>query len=243
MPMSGHGMTMSPSDMERWSREYWAAHAPVGVNAPAPAFVQAVSETVTVQNFVFDHDGDLGTPVDTVKIAVGDQVVWKWVNGTHTITSGTGSTDPQSGVLFNQPMDLTHTSFAFTFPNPGTFRYYCINHEIFGMKGIVVVQDLTGVGDTRVGTGIGFASHPWPNPAHGAISFRYDVRAAGHVHAEVLDAAGRRVATVVNEVQAAGTYTRSWDGRTRIGAASPGRYFVRLTLPGYTGTQAVTITR
>ncbi len=111
------------------------------------------------------------------------------------------------------------------------------------MKGIVVVQDLTGVGDTRVGTGIGFASHPWPNPARGAIAFRYDVRAAGRVRAEVLDAAGRRVATVVNEDQAAGTYTRSWDGRTRIGAAPPGRYFVRLTLPGYAGTQAVTITR
>lgn len=247
MVMTGHAgpaMAMSEADMDRTLKEYWAGHAPVGVNAPAPAFVQSVSETVTVQNFVFDHDLNLGTPVDTVKIAVGDQVVWKWVNGGHTITSGTGSSDPQSGLLFNQPSDLTHTFFAFTFNTPGTIPYYCINHELFGMKGVVVVQDLTGVGDTRVGTGIGFASHPWPNPARGAISFRYDVRTAGRVRAEVLDAAGRRVATLVNEDQVTGTYTRSWDGRTRGGAlAATGRYFLRLVVPGYVGTQAITLAR
>jgi plastocyanin len=244
--MGGHsmrGMQMSDAEMAPVAARYWATHARVGPTASVPLAVTAVSETVTVDNFIFNVDGDFNTQIDTVKIQPGDQVVWIWSSGTHTITSGNGGTDPQSGVLFNAPMDITFTQFSFVFPNAGTFNYYCQFHELFDMKGVVRVQDLTGVGDTPVGTGIGFASHPWPNPALGAVSFRYDLRRAGRVRAQVVDARGRLVATVVNEDQAAGTYTRSWDGGMREGLAPAGRYFLRLTLPGYAGTQAITITR
>jgi len=238
-----HAMAMSDADMAAMAQRYWATHARVGTNSPPPAFVEAVSDTVTVQNFIFDIDHNFATQIDTVKINVGDQVVWKWISGTHTVTSGVDDNDPQTGALFDQPMDTLDKFFSFTFTDPGTFPYHCFYHDFVNMKGVVVVQDLTGVGDTRVGTGIGFAAHPWPNPTRGAVSFRYDVKAAGPVRAEVFDAAGRRVATVVNETQAAGTYTRSWNGRTRIGAAPAGRYFVHLTLPGYAGTQAITLAR
>lgn len=246
MPMGGHAMhdmAMSDADMARTAAAYWAAHTPVGLASNVPLATTAVSDTVVVENFLFDFDGNTGTQIDTVKVLPGDQVVWKWIAGTHTVTSGTGNADPNAGAIFNSPSDLTHTLFSFTFSTPGTFPYFCTFHDgLFNMKGVVVVQDLSGVEGT-VGTGIGFASHPWPNPARGSVSFRYDVKQAGRVRAEVLDVRGRVVALVVNEDQPVGTYSRAWDGRLRGAPAPAGRYFLRLTVPGYLGTQAVTLTR
>src|SRR5262249_23686073 len=158
----------------------------------------------------------------------GDEVVWKWIGGTHTVTNGTGGTDPQHGTIFDQPSDSGHPFFAFTFNTAGTIPYYCTFHQGFSMKGVVVVTDLTGVGG-GIGTGVGFAARPWPNPATDAVSFRYDVRTPGLVRAEVLDARGRIVSVAIDEWQAAGRYERSWNAHVRTGLAPAGRYFVRLT--------------
>ena len=59
-------------------------------------------------------------------IAPGDTVNWVWVGGSHTVTSGTGNLDPNSGaefsrgLLFNPPEPFSHT-----FNSTGYFPYYC----------------------------------------------------------------------------------------------------------------------
>ena len=54
----------------------------------------AATHEVVVKNFSFD-------PKD-ITIQTGDTVRWVWDSGSHTVTSGTGPADPESGNLFNE---------------------------------------------------------------------------------------------------------------------------------------------
>jgi plastocyanin len=75
-----------------------------------------------------------------VTINVGETVRWIWQAGTHTVTSGETSSDPDSGVLFDAPLSTGNQSFEFTFTEAGTFPYFCRPHEVLNMKGIIEVQ-------------------------------------------------------------------------------------------------------
>lgn len=218
---------------------YWAAHSPAGA---VPASAQGTpAATFTVANFEFD-DGTPGT-VDTVHISVGESVLWQWVSGTHTVTSGTGSTDPNQGVLFNQPSDLTHTQFTFTFNSAGTFPFFCVFHELSNMRGVVEVSEPTAVEPVGRATVLGFIRDPAPNPTALGTTFRFALREQGHVRAEVFDAGGRRRATLVDAVLPAGAFSTAWDGRTDGGLAETGVYYVRLRLPGYDGSRRIIVRR
>lgn len=74
-----------------------------------------------------------------VSVLVGDTVIWTATAGTHSITSGTGSSDPQSGALFDHDLDSGQT-FARVFNAAGVVHYYCKPHEGDGMKGTVTVS-------------------------------------------------------------------------------------------------------
>ncbi len=92
-----------------------------------------------VGSFYFDFDNNPSTQQDTVTINVGDTVRWEWVEGNHTITSGTNPNDPNAGVLFNNPANTSNTSFEFTFNTVGVFDYHCIPHWLSGHLGTIVV--------------------------------------------------------------------------------------------------------
>jgi plastocyanin len=117
--------------------------------------------TVTVQvGFV----GPVFTP-SSVSIQPGDTVNWVWGSTgiSHSVTSGTGGV---SDGLFDSGIHKDPFSFSFTFPNPGTFNYYCQPHQSMGMVGSVLVADLT----------------PTPTPAQPLnISTRMEVRTEDQV--------------------------------------------------------------
>ena len=231
------GMNMTVAEMEAWSKSYWASHPRVGRDSK-----QLGAATFTVDNFFFDLDGNPATGVDTAKIFVGESVMWQWVNGTHTITNGTGASDPAAGTLFNQPSTSSSTQFSFAFNNPGTFPFFCRPHE-GAMKGIVIVSSNVGV-DPSGGTALGFTRAPSPNPARLGVSFEFVLREAGRTRADVFDAGGRRVATVIDRDLAAGPQTATWDGREASGRrAGPGLYWLRLKVPGYESSRAIVIAR
>jgi plastocyanin len=96
--------------------------------------------TVTQSGLQF-VDSISGTNVTTVPM--GTTVEWVWSGGIHTVTSGTGALDPTSGMLFNFALDSANPTHQYTFTAPGTYSYYCIPHENFGMTGTVVVTGPT----------------------------------------------------------------------------------------------------
>lgn len=202
-------------------------------------------DSFTVNNFFFDRNGSSASVVDTAKIVTGDAILWKWVTGSHTITNGTGGSDPNAGVLFDQPSSTSNRRFTFQFNTIGTYPFFCRFHEGSNMRGIVVVsQNTTGVGPPATAGGEGFVRAPWPNPTRGTTTFRYALSRAGHVRLSILDALGRRVATPLDGDLGAGTFESRWSGRTADGAtARAGVYFARIELPGRTQTQRVALIR
>jgi plastocyanin len=235
---------MSDEAMLRQVEAWYAIHPRVGGSAPAPpADLLGVDATFTASGTQFNADGNAGTEVDTVRIDVGQTVLWQWVNGAHTVTSGTGAGDPNAGLIFDQALTTSSRQFFHTFDSGGTFPFFCSPHEGFGMRGVVIVNDPVGVPGGPDGPAIGFAADPWPNPAADGVSFRFSLAVEGRVRADVIDARGRFVATIVDRPFAAGVHGASWDGRGTSGPAAAGAYFLRLHLPGFTGGRSFVLTR
>lgn len=78
-----------------------------------------------------------------------------------------------------------------------------------------------------------------PNPFVDGTTLRFDVPGSGaHVTLDVLDAAGRRVATLVDGWRPGGPQAARWDGRDGTGrGAAPGLYFGRYRTGATTETR------
>lgn len=234
------GAPMTDQAMAQWVRDYYATHPEV-----RPAAAQG-TPVVTFKAFSlnFDMDGNVaGTPVDTAYIMVGEIVGWQRLIGSHTVTSGDSSNAVDAGALFDVPLDAANPVFTYQFDQAGTFPFFCRTHEAYNMRGVVIVQAPVGVAPLTGDAGaIGFTGTLAPNPTQSGTSFRFAMRERGPARAIVLDASGRLVANVLDQILAPGTYGATWDGRDRAGRrAGPGVYFVRLMLPGYQSAQRVVV--
>lgn len=224
---TGDMQNMTAADMQKWVNDFYTAHAKVGTPS-----INAAADTFLVGSFYFDTDHNLNTQVDTMRIAVGQTVLWKLVDGAHTVTSGR-PTDTTAGLLFDQPLDISHLTFSFTFTGAGVYQFFCRPHSIFGMLGVIIVGHPTDVQplDGRVEAS-GFVGEPAPNPTRGGVTVQFALRTAGLARLEVFDASGRRVAQAFERQLGAGRWQAGWDGRASDGrTASAGVYYLRLQLP------------
>jgi endonuclease/exonuclease/phosphatase family metal-dependent hydrolase len=74
---------------------------------------------------------------------------------------------------------------------------------------------------------------PAPNPVDGAASLRFDLAHGGRVRLDVLDLAGRRVATAVDRGFEPGRHVLPWRAsRDDGGSLEPGVYFLRMSGDG-----------
>ena len=73
----------------------------------------------------------------SVGIQAGDTVKWTWKDSGHSVTSGSPYWPFGHGGLFDSGIHSKGFTFSFTFPNAGTFRYYCLADWDIG---IVVVS-------------------------------------------------------------------------------------------------------
>lgn len=103
------------------------------INVPCCGFVDSIS----------------GTNITT--IAPGTLVRWVRQQGNHTVTSGSGPSDPAAGVLFDGTINSGSTLFEFTFLAVGAYSYFCAPHFSNGMVGTVNVIPAAAV--TTVGAG------------------------------------------------------------------------------------------
>ena len=84
--------------------------------------------------------GNLFSPSNTT-LNIGDHVTWVWAGGGHTVTSGTGPTDPLVGQDFDSGF-LNGANQAMTFHADvlGTIPYFCDPHFLSGMTGALDVS-------------------------------------------------------------------------------------------------------
>ncbi|MFH1143255.1 MAG: plastocyanin/azurin family copper-binding protein [Candidatus Eisenbacteria bacterium] len=184
---------------------------------PSPAVVHQVN----VAGFAF-------TP-DALAIAEGDTVRWVWSNGSHTVTSGAPC---MSNGLFNSPLNSVTPIFEHAFNSPGEFPYFCTPHCGLGMTGLVTVMQDVSIPDRAEGAEVRVTG-PAPNPFSRETLLQLRLPTSGPVAAVVLDAAGRRVATLAEGWMTQGLHEMRWDGRMDDGTqAGSGVYYTHLLFPG-----------
>ncbi|HEX7253660.1 MAG TPA: hypothetical protein VF376_12315 [Thermoanaerobaculia bacterium] len=105
--------------------------APNMFPSPTPAAaMHAVSIGMGGNNFIDSQSGS-----STTTIRVGQTVMWNWVSGPHSTTSGVCCSPDgrwDSGVR-------SSGSFSMTFSTTGSFPYFCMVHGS-AMTGMVVVN-------------------------------------------------------------------------------------------------------
>lgn len=84
----------------------------------------------------------------------------------------------------------------------------------------------------------------YPNPFHATTTMRLQLEQEGPVELAIFDMSGRRVATLLDEVVAAGTHQVGWDGREEAGSRlANGIYFIRLVQGDSVSTRKVALAR
>ena len=109
------------------------------------------------------NQSSLSFSPNDLTINVGDTVRWVRGSGSHTVTNGTGASDPNVGNLFDAPLNSTNTTFEFTFVSAGDVDYFCRPHEGANMKGVIRVNDVSAVDDIPVPATLRIET-PQPNP-------------------------------------------------------------------------------
>lgn len=138
LPVVSH---LGPRDDDATARSAAAVGPGVGDRAVDTAARPAADTTVVTMT------NRLTFEKDTVRIAVGETVVWRNTSDlVHTVTADPDRAAKESNVKLPTGVDPFHsgrvppgTTFARIFREPGTYGYFCVPHEGAGMTGVVEV--------------------------------------------------------------------------------------------------------
>ncbi len=150
---------------------------------------------------------------------------------------GDFAVEPNGAGFILLPGDSAARTVRFTpaASGPRSARLHLVNEVQGGAEAIVPLAGTGGGGGTGVTDAAGAAparlalGPPAPNPSAGRMTFAIEVPRPGRARLVVYNAAGQRVRTIADQVEAAGARNLVWDGRNDAGLELPsGTYFVRL---------------
>ena len=162
----------------------------------------------------------------TISIPIRGQVKWvKQAGGNHTTTNGTGPLDPAAGTLWDAQLRAATPEFTQSFPNAGTYPYFCRNHP--SETGKVVVEDARIGIEEPVLTPLRLVASP--NPSRGGVELTFDLDKAERATLRIIDLAGRTVLDLFTAELPSGSHRVTWGGwGDHHQPVAPGIYFVRL---------------
>jgi hypothetical protein len=126
---------------------------------------------------------------------------------------------------------------------PGVTYFYRLEavdlsdgREFFGP--VAARIELESVGSAGLGSRLG-QSHPNPfRSEDGRVMIGFALAARGRARVRILDASGRHIRLLMDEVLESGEHVEFWDGRNERGeAVSSGIYFYRLDAEGFTASR------
>jgi flagellar hook assembly protein FlgD len=127
-------------------------------------------------------------------------------------------------------------------PNPWGTYYKVTAVDLAGNEGAAGAPGaVSAVGDqpAAVRTALLGAA---PNPFNPTTTLSFDLAAPGHARMQVYNAAGRLVATLVDEQRGAGRHEIIWNGRDDSGrAVASGVYLYRLDTGSYSKTMRLVL--
>ncbi|PZF71022.1 T9SS type A sorting domain-containing protein [Taibaiella soli] len=138
----------------------------------------ATTHMVMVADFTFNPN--------QFTMNLGDTVLWMWSSGTHNTTS---TNIPSGAASWGNPIDGSHTTFAYVPAVAGTYNYECTFHVSSGMTGTFIVTGSTNVPAVNNPTPFSVA----PNPASGMVTIQTDMI---NPSISIYDCAGRAISLV-----------------------------------------------
>lgn len=223
-----YGVAVQPSRRELWLTLYGpdlVGYVQIPVS-PAPASARSSDPPTDAPQDVESRSAALiaalkerSTPLAPTGVATAI------VDPTHIAIDLTGNRlfVNQAGVGFTaiQSIDLTN-GIGFTLP---------VVQTTFGGVAWYGNSLVDVPGDDPVPAPVAFALHA-PNPARGGMTLEFGLPAEADVSLDVMDLAGRRVASLAEGRHSAGKHRVTWTGETGSGRAAPGMYLVRLQSAG-----------
>ncbi len=181
-----------------------------------------------------DNIPPVGVPVAAISGGQNSRVLLQWnknrvdpdVMGYYVYRSATPGFSPNGTTILALATD---TSFVDTAKlNNQKYYYRVATVDMHGNAGIASSELqvlVTEVGDANDVMPKTFALlQNYPNPFNPSTTISYQLPVNGHISLKVYDAIGREVATLVNEVKDAGSYSAQFDGSK----LASGIYFTRL---------------
>ena len=164
-------------------------------------------------------------------------------------------------VINNQPQRFDHAQLRFLMPQPagsyqvtgGTLQqidasdsvvvcYVTVDIQASATQTVTVESIVTGV--PANGPMAMHLDPNHPNPFNPRTTLRYHLPHMSSMALSIYDLRGREVRRLVSGLQAAGEGTAIWDGRNDAGQeVASGIYFARLSIPGATVSQKLTLVR
>lgn len=144
---TGSGLTMATLDSSRFVVTYsiiaftWKPQVYDEVSSAMPGNTTSAPPPQNPVSINLEATGVLEEAYSPSRLTIkaGDTVTWTNEDFVqHTVTSGTGFSDPENGKEFGSYLLSQGGTFEHTFENRGEYEYYCQVHP--GMKGIVIVQ-------------------------------------------------------------------------------------------------------
>ncbi|NBC15759.1 MAG: T9SS type A sorting domain-containing protein [Bacteroidetes bacterium] len=196
---------------------------------------------VTGQSFFSDGGGTF-TSVEETQFAGGAFIIR--AQGTLEPGGGGGGggdrlqVTPTSGTVQPGAAETITATFDATGLAAGTYRGRLDITSNGGTQSLPVTATVNAnvsTEDGAVPTAVHLAAN-YPNPFNPSTRITYTLPQPGQVTLRVYDVAGRRVATLHDRAQGAGTHVATWDGRDQAGrAVASGTYLYRLEVVDASG--------
>ena len=200
--------------MSRWLRFLSTLAFLAAIALPARAEIHTVNQVST------------SFQPASLTIAVGDTVHWVWSAGSHTVTNGTGPTDPEAGTLFDEPLSISNPLVTYVFSSAGEVPYFCRPHFGLGMTGLIIVEEGTAAPATPA---LAYDLSSYPNPFNPRTKLSFSLAEAQEIRLDIFDTRGARVRSLQSGLLAAGEHTATWDGLSDEGELmASGLYLARL---------------
>jgi plastocyanin len=170
---------------------------------------------------VIQFGGELGFVYSpsTLNVSVGDTVQWQGDFSMHPLSS---TSVPNGAASFH---NTAGSSFSYHVTVAGTYHYQCDIHFSIGMVGSFTAI-VTGVENSQTSllpAAFGLEQN-FPNPFNPTTVLSYRLPVASKVNLNIYDILGRKIATLVDEVEPAGSHRIVWNASD----VSSGIYFYRL---------------
>ncbi len=197
----------------------------VSTTAPVGRLQKAAATVGVDGTFVYATDGTGTVTGYAVTDASGSYTISGLAPGSYTVSS--------DRIDYETP---TSTSVSATYdasgaPVPGTVSFS--------------LTSTTGVTDQPAAIPEQYSlSQNYPNPFNPTTQINFTLPQQNHVTLRVFNLLGQEVATLVDRVSPAGTYTVTWNGRTEFGMpAASGVYFYQLKAGNFTAVRKMIMLR